>query len=93
MKEQTFNFLKQLINSKEIGNIFLRNELVTMMIKYYHPGPKDSKNSTIRSSSNPALCVLIKKGFIERVDRGKYKVLKHIPCDFTYKDVKYDYDY
>lgn len=88
MREQTFEFLKQLINSKRVGDTFLRSDLTNMLIRYYHPGPKDSKNATIRSTTNPVIHVFIKRGTVERIGRGKYKILKHFPVFLEYKDIK-----
>lgn len=91
MKEITFNFLKKLINSKQIGDIILRSDLTKMLIAYYKPSPKDKMNSSIRSITNPILCAFVKKGILERIGRGKYKILEYFPALLEYKDVKNEF--
>lgn len=91
MRKKAFEFLKQLINSRHIGDIIIRAELVNMLLHYYKPGPKDSCNSTIRSTASPTVLWLVKRGTLERIGRGKYKILKHIPESLTYKDISYEY--
>lgn len=88
MGEQAFEFLKQIINKRNIGDIVTRAEIITMLISRYKPGPKDPANATLRSGTNPVFKEFIIRGTLERVGRGEYKILKHVPCMLNYKDFR-----
>lgn len=88
MGEQTFEFLKQVINERNIGDIVTRAEIIAMLILKYRPSPKDTINATLRSGTNPIFNELIIRGILERVGRGKYKILNYIPYLLNYKDFR-----
>ena len=88
MKERAFNFLKELINSKHIGDIIERKDLVNKLIQYYRPNLKDKSNSSIRTVSNPTLNIMIKIGVLERIGLGKYKILKPVPINLSFKEIR-----
>lgn len=76
MKEKIFEILKTAVSEKNDGDIIQRAEIVSKLIQYYRPGPKDSRNAGIRSGVNPIIKIFVNNGFLERADRGKYKILK-----------------
>lgn len=87
MKEKTFEFLVQIINSKQIGEIFKRADVIKMLIAYYKPSIYSKSQSTIRSTPSIILKCLVDKKYIERTEIGTYRILKHISIDIKYKDL------
>lgn len=88
MGEQTFEFLKQVINERSIGDIVTRAEIIAMLIQMYKPSPKDQANASLRSGTSQVFNELIIRGTLERIGRGKYKILKYIPYLLNYKDFR-----
>lgn len=94
MRREAFRFLVQLINSKGLGTMITRVELVKHMLSVYKPGPTSPSQSSCRSISDRMLTYFVKIGALRRVGRGKCEVLKHVPSSLKYdsRGVEGSYD-
>lgn len=71
MQESIFSKMIDLLNTKKEGEIITRRELLSLK--------KHSSEYTI----DVYRIKLIRFGFLKAVDRGKYKLIKHIPSDLS----------
>ena len=85
MREEAFNFITCTVNILSEGSEITRVQLIRHMLQLYKPGPKDSSQATCRCAGDVVFRYLVSKGILEKLGRGRYKVLKHIQRDITYE--------